>query len=173
MTTERVKAEEERNETQNRVNRLQAYMKAFKQMRDQQTIKTQAAEIERLKALLQADERDKKIEDLEAREKEYQEQLIEKDSRIAQQDQMISFMKTAFSSIGISHEVIEQSFEQIQKIRESLVEELKSTDEDVKEIALKKLQDKVAEIVGELTRNVIAVSDKRISCGGINPRSMG
>lgn len=72
---------------------------------------------------------------------------------------MISFMKTAFSSIGISHEVIEQSFEQIQKIRESLVEELKSTDEDVKEIALKKLQDKVAEIVGELTRNVIAVSD--------------
>ena len=74
--TERVKAEEERNETQNRVNRLQAYMKAFKQMRDQQTIKTQAAEIERLKALLQADERDKKIEDLEAREKEYQEQLI-------------------------------------------------------------------------------------------------
>lgn len=159
LTTERVKAEEERNETQNRVNRLQAYMKAFKQMRDQQTIKTQAAEIERLKALLQADERDKKIEDLEAREKEYQEQLIEKDSRIAQQDQMISFMKTAFSSIGISHEVIEQSFEQIQKIRESLVEELKSTDEDVKEIALKKLQDKVAEIVGELTRNVIAVSD--------------
>ena len=173
LTTERVKAEEERNETQNRVNRLQAYMKAFKQMRDQQTIKTQAAEIERLKALLQADERDKKIEDLEAREKEYQEQLIEKDSRIAQQDQMISFMKTAFSSIGISHEVIEQSFEQIQKIRESLVEELKSTDEDVKEIALKKLQDKVAEIVGELTRNVIAVLDKRISCGGINPRSMG
>lgn len=69
--------------------------------------------------------------------------------------------------------MIEQSFEQIQKIRESLVEELKSTDEDVKEIALKKLQDKVAEIVGELTRNVIAVSDKRISCGGINPRSMG
>lgn len=159
LTTERVKAEEERNETQNRVNRLQAYMKAFKQMQDQQTIKNQAAEIERLKALLQADERDKRIEDLEAREKEYQDQLIEKDARIAQQDQMISFMKTAFSSIGISPEVIEQSFEQIQKIRESLVEELESTDEDVKEIALKKLQDKVAEIVGELTRNVISVAD--------------
>ena len=106
LTTERVKAEKERNETQNRVNRLQAYMKAFKQMQDQQTIKNQAAEIERLKALLQADERDKRIEDLEAREKEYQEQLIEKDARIAQQDQMISFMKTAFSSIGITSDVI-------------------------------------------------------------------
>ena len=141
LTTERVKAEKERNETQNRVNRLQAYMKAFKQMQDQQTIKNQAAEIERLKALLQADERDKRIEDLEAREKEYQEQLIEKDARIAQQDQMISFMKTAFSSIGISPNVIEQSFDQIQRIRESLIEELESTDEDVKEIALKKLQD--------------------------------
>lgn len=159
LTTERVKAEKERNETQNRVNRLQAYMKAFKQMQDQQTIKNQAAEIERLKALLQADERDKRIEDLEAREKEYQEQLIEKDARIAQQDQMISFMKTAFSSIGITSDVIEQSFDQIQRIRESLIEELESTDEDVKEIALKKLQDKVAEIVGELTRNVISVAD--------------
>ena len=159
LTTERVKAEKERNETQNRINRLQAYMKAFKQMQDQQTIKNQAAEIERLKALLQADERDKRIEDLEAREKEYQEQLIEKDARIAQQDQMISFMKTAFSSIGITSDVIEQSFDQIQRIRESLIEELESTDEDVKEIALKKLQDKVAEIVGELTRNVISVAD--------------
>ncbi|MGN0514313.1 MAG: DEAD/DEAH box helicase family protein [Lachnospiraceae bacterium] len=159
LTTERVKAEKERNETQNRINRLQAYMKAFKQLQDQQTIKNQAAEIERLKALLQADERDKRIEDLEAREKEYQEQLIEKDARIAQQDQMISFMKTAFSSIGISPDVIEQSFDQIQRIRESLIEELESTDEDVKEIALKKLQDKVAEIVGELTRNVISVAD--------------
>lgn len=159
LTTERVNEEIERTETQNRVNRLQAYMKAFKQMQDQQTIKNQAAEIERLKALLQADERDKRIEDLEAREKEYQEQLIEKDARIAQQDQMISFMKNAFSSIGISPDVIEQSFNQIQRIRESLIEELESTDEDVKEIALKKLQDKVAEIVGELTRNVISVAD--------------
>lgn len=159
LTTERVNEEIERTETQNRVNRLQAYMKAFKQMQDQQTIKNQAAEIERLKALLQADERDKRIEDLEAREKEYQEQLIEKDARIAQQDQMISFMKNAFSSIGISPDVIEQSFNQIQRIRESLIEELESTDEDVKEIALKKLQDKVAEIVGELTRNVLSVAD--------------
>ncbi len=159
LTTERVEVEIERNETQARANRLQAYMKAVKQMQEQQTIKDQAAEIERLKALLQADERDKRIEELEAREKEYKVQLNEKTARIAQQDQMISFMKTAFSSIGISPEVIEQSFEQIQKIRESLGEELNSTDEDVKEIALKKLQDKVADIVGKLTRNVISVAD--------------
>ena len=100
-----------------------------------------------------------KIDYLEAREKEYQEQLMARDACIAQQDKMISFMKTVFSSVGISSEVIEQSFEQIQKIRESLVEELESNDEDIKEIALKKLQDKVAEIVGELTRNVLSVFD--------------
>ena len=159
LTAERVKVEEERNEMQNRVNRLQAYMKVFKKMQEQQTIKNQATEIERLKALLQADERDKKIDYLEAREKEYQEQLMARVACIAQQDKMISFMKTVFSSVGISSEVIEQSFEQIQKIRESLVEELESNDEDIKEIALKKLQDKVAEIVGELTRNVLSVFD--------------
>ena len=159
LTAERVKVEEERNEMQNRVNRLQAYMKVFKKIQEQQTIKNQATEIERLKALLQADERDKKIDYLEAREKEYQEQLMARDACIAQQDKMISFMKTVFSSVGISSEVIEQSFEQIQKIRESLVEELESNDEDIKEIALKKLQDRVAEIVGELTRNVLSVFD--------------
>lgn len=159
LTAERLKVEEERNETQNMINRLQVYMKVFKKMQDLQTIKNQAIEIERLKVLLQADERDKTIEELEEREKEYKKQLMEKDACIAQQNKMISFMKTVFSSVGISSEVIEQSFEQIQMIRESLVEELESNDKDIKEIALKKLQDKVAEIVGELTRNVLSVFD--------------
>jgi len=75
-------------------------------MENQQKIKEQAAEIERLKALLQADESNKKIEELEAREAEYQEQLKRKNDRIVKNDQLISFQQDILSGFGIdAHEI--------------------------------------------------------------------
>lgn len=71
-----------------------------------QKIEEQAAEIERLKALLQADESNKKIEELEAREAEYQEQLKRKNDRIVKNDQLISFQQDILSGFGIdAHEI--------------------------------------------------------------------
>lgn len=153
LITKRMIIETERDKVQNRFNRLQAYLKAFRQMKDPNAINNQA------KALLQADKSDERIKDLETLEKEYKKQLKEKDDCIAQLNQMIWFFKSLFSSIGISTEIIEESFKQIQKLRESLIDELESQDEEIKEVALKKLQDKVAELVGELTKNVISVTD--------------
>ena len=78
-------------------------------MENQQKIKEQAAEIERLKALLQADERNKKIEELEALEVEYQEQLKEKDARIVQQKQQIAFQQDILLGFGIDAFVVQGS----------------------------------------------------------------
>ena len=161
LQQERLQTVNERDEVKKRNDRLQAYMKAFKQAQDQQKIKEQAAEIERLKALLQADERDKKIEELEAREVEYQEQLKEKDARIAQQDQMIAFQQDILSGFGIDAAIIQDSFEKIQSARSSLQHDLESNDESVKEIALKQLQDKVAEIVSDLTQSALSSKDQK------------
>lgn len=159
LQQEKIQTVNERDEVKRRNDRLQAYMKAIKQAQDQQKIKEQAAEIERLKALLQADERNKKIEELEAREVEYQEQLKEKDARIAQQDQMIAFQQDILSGFGIDASIIQDSFNQIQMARVSLKNDLESSDDAVKEIALKQLQDKVAEIVSNLTQSALSTKD--------------
>lgn len=159
LQQEKIQTVNERNEVKRRNDRLQAYMKAIKQAQDRQKIKEQAAEIERLKALLQADERNKKIEELEAREVEYQEQLKEKDARIAQQDQMIAFQQDILSGFGIDASIIQDSFNQIQMARVSLKNDLESSDDAVKEIALKQLQDKVAEIVSNLTQSALSTKD--------------
>ena len=159
LQQERIQAVNERDEVKKRNDRLQAYMKAIKQAQDQQKIKEQAAEIERLKALLQADEQNKKIEELEAREIEYQEQLKEKDARIGQQEQMIAFQQDILSVFGIDAAIIQDSFDQIQMARVSLKNDLESSDDAVKEIALKQLQDKVAEIVSTLTQSALSTKD--------------
>lgn len=161
LQQERIQAVNERDEVKKRNERLQAYMKAIKQVQDQQKIKEQAAEIERLKALLQEDEQNKKIEELEAREIEYQEQLKEKDARIAQQDQMIAFQQDILSGFGIDAAIIQDSFNQIQMARVSLKNDLESSDDAVKEIALKQLQDKVAEIVSTLTHSALSTKDHK------------
>ena len=161
LQQERLQTVNERDEVKKRNDRLRAYMKAFKQAQDQRKIKEQAAEIKHLKALLQADERDKKIEELEAREVEYQEQLKEKDARIAQQDQMIAFQQDILSGFGIDAAIIQNSFEKIQSARSSLQHDLESNDESVKEIALKQLQDKVAEIVSDLTQSALSSKDQK------------
>lgn len=161
LQQERIQVVNERDEVKKRNERLQAYMKAIKQAQDQQKIKEQAAEIERLKALLQEDERNKKIEELEAREIEYQEQLKEKDARIAQQDQMIAFQQDILSGFGIDATIIQDSFNQIQMARVSLKNDLESSDDAVKEIALKQLQDKVAEIVSTLTHSALSTKDHK------------
>ena len=161
LQQEKIQSVYEREEVKKRNDRLQAYVQAIKQLRDQQKIKEQAAEIERLKAMLQADERDKKIEELEIREAEYQEQLREKDARIAQQDQMIAFQQDILSGFGIDAEVIQDSFKKIQIARVSLKDDLESNDNEVKEKALKNLQDKVADIVSELTQSALSKKDQK------------
>ena len=161
LQQERLQTVNERDEVKKRNDCLRAYMKAFKQAQDQRKIKEQAAEIERLKALLQADERDKKIEELETREVEYQEQLKEKEARIAQQDQMIAFQQDILSGFGIDAAIIQDSFEKIQSARSSFQHDLESNDESVKEIALKQLQDKVAEIVSDLTQSALSSKDQK------------
>lgn len=151
----------ERDEVKKRNDRLQAYLKAFRLAQDQQIIKEQAMEIERLKALLQVDERDKRIEELEEREVEYQEQLKEKDARIAQQDQMIAFQQDILSAFGIDEAVVQESFEKIQTARLSLQKDLESSNDTVKERALKQLQDEVAEIVNALTKSALSMKDQK------------
>ncbi len=149
----------ERDEIIRRNIRLQMYLKALRQFRDQQKLKEQALEIERLKALLQADEKNKRIEELEAKEREYQEQLEEKDAIIEQQDQMIRFQQDVLSAFGIAPEVIRESFSKIQEVRCSLKNELESSDTSIKESALKQFQDTVAEIVSGLTQSALPKKD--------------
>ena len=150
----------EREEVKRRNDRLLDYVNVIKQAKDQKKIAEMEAEIESLKALLQADERDKKIEELEAKEKEYQKQLMEKDIQLIQQEQMIAFQQDILNGFGIEPELIKESFEQIQKAREELKEDLESDIESVSEIALKKLQDKVAEIVSGLTQKTLSEGDQ-------------
>ena len=151
----------EREEVEKRSKRLTEYMKAFKQAQDKKLIEEQAAEIERLRALLQADEKDKKIEELEAREAMYQEQLKEKDAKLAQQDQMISFQQDILSRFGIDVTIIHDSFEKIQNTRTELNNDLESADESIRDKALKQLQDKVTEIVNELTQSNLSFKDRK------------
>lgn len=151
----------ERNEAKKSVDRLQSYMKFLQQIQDQKKLKDQEAEIAHLKSLLQADEQDKEIAELKDKVASYQECIKEKDALIAQQNQMIAFMKDTFTVIGISPEVMESSFARIQTLRDSLQSELENQDEQIKERALKKLQDTVAEEINTLTCNIITVSDNR------------
>ena len=146
-------------EIQKRNNYLQAYLNAFKQARDEKKLKEQAEEIERLKEMLQTDERDKKIEELEAREEEYLAQLREKEARIAMQDQMISFQQEVLAGFGIDDAKIRDSFAKIQETRLSLQNDLESDDEEIKEAALKRLQDRVAENVSDLTQSALSIKD--------------
>ena len=161
LLQERIQTVNERDEIKKCSDRLQAYMGAVKESEEQRIIKEQAAEIKRLNALLQADERDKTIEELKVREIEYGERMREKDARIAQQDQMIAFQQDILSSFGIDASVIRDSFERIQSVRALLQEDLESNDEFVKETALKRLQDRVAEIVNGLTQSALSSKDQK------------
>ena len=161
LQQERIETVNERDKVKKCNYHLQEYIKAFREASVQQKLKEQSAEIERLKALLQADERGKKIEELEAREAEYQEKLNEKDARIAQQDQMIAFQQEILSSFGIEATIIQDSFEKIQRTRAALQNDLESRDESVREIAMKHLQDKVAYLVSDLTQSAVSLKDQK------------
>ncbi len=123
-------------EENNRKKRLQYYLDSIEKMKDKQKIDEQAAEIERLKA-----------------------ELREKEAMIAQQEQMLEFTNTIFSGFGIDAKVIQDSFARIQEARESLKADLESAEEDVREAALKQLQDMTAEIVSGLTQSALSSGD--------------
>jgi hypothetical protein len=160
LQKERQHTIEERNTAQMMNTRLEAYINALRQVNDKKIIKQQAEEIARLRAQLQEPDKDKKIEELEARATEYQEVIKEKDALIAQQDQMIAFQQNILSGFGIDKEIIQKSFDQIQDVRKALRKQLESKDDDVREIALKQLQDKVTEIVSGLTQSALSSNDQ-------------
>ncbi len=139
---------------------LMAYMEALNQAKLQPKSKELVEKSERLKALLPEDERDKTIEELKARLEEREKQLREKDAIIAQQDQMIAFQQDILSGFGIDSSIIHDSFEQIQLVRASLKNDLENSNDTVKEIALKQLQDKVADIVSRLTQSALSTNDQ-------------
>ena len=74
---------------------------------------------------------------------------------------MIAFQQDILSSFGIDASVIRDSFERIQSVRALLQEDLESNDEFVKETALKRLQDRVAEIVNGLTQSALSSKDQK------------
>ncbi len=140
--------------------RIKAYMSAINQIQDPQGTKEQE-ELAKHKAQLQIDEKNKEIEELRAKLAECQKQIEEKDVRILQQNQMLAFQQDILSNFGISADIIKDSFNQIQQVRESLRSALESKEERIKECALKQLQDKVADIISRLTQNAISKQDEK------------
>lgn len=147
------------------VNEVNAGLESWLQDRKNQAIneraeiERQATEIERLKGLLQTDERDKKINDLEMREANYQEQMKTKDAEIDLLKQMIIYMQNLLTSFGIDKETLEESFAYIQTIRDSLKNDFESDDEASKEQAQKHLQDAIAESISSTLKKSVYKTD--------------
>ncbi len=157
---DRLQTIKEREEIKEKDNQLKSFIDVYNQAQIQQTISEQAAEIERLRALLQSDEKNKEIKELRIKETEYQKKIAEKNARIVAQDQMISFQQEILAGFGINIKIIQDSFEQIQSIRSTLKIDLESQNYEIKENALKKLQDKVAIIVSDLTDKSLSKNDQ-------------
>ncbi len=138
---------------------LMAYVKALKRFEEKRH-KESLLELEELRAKVQVDEQNKKIEELTKKIAYYEKQVEEQTSRIAQQDSLIAFQQEVLSGFGINAEVLQESFDQINKLKESLKSNLESDDETVKEIATKQVQDKAAEVVGDLMQSVLSVKDQ-------------
>ncbi len=158
LTFKRDQTINERDEIKSQSVHLQAYIDTIKHTMDI-TPKEQAAEIERLKTLLQEDEKNKTIEELKARVEKYERQIEEKDAEIVQLNEMNAFQQLILSNIGIEQKDIEKSFIQIQAARDSLKNEMESMDENIREIAVKQFQDIVAEKVSELIHGVLPSQD--------------
>ena len=156
---ERAQIIDEQEALKRTVTHLQAYMSALNQIHVQHG--TEEQEVEKQYAQKQIDEKNKEIEDLKAKLAECQKQIEEKDVRILQQNQMLAFQQDILSSFGINADIINNSFDQIQQVRESLRNDLESKEESIKECALKQLQDKVADIVSRLTQNAISKQDEK------------
>ena len=100
-----------------------------------------------------------RITTLEDENQKLKRQLEECRSEIAKKDDLLAFMQSIMKAIGIPHDLMIKSFEQIQKARENLSADLQSEDNDVREKAVKQLQDRAAEIVEQLTRNTITIEN--------------
>ena len=101
-----------------------------------------------------------KVRELQEKQQELQKQLRENEAALARKDEQIAFMQSLLQKIGIPLDLLMKSFEEIQLLREELGERLLSSDESVREAALKQLQDKAAEIIEQLTAKTITAENK-------------
>ena len=85
--------------------------------------------------------------------------LKEQEKIIQEQDEKIRFHNQIFNQLCIPVEKLNQVFEKIQVLRESLRNDLKSEDENKKEIAERKFQDETVKFVSELTKNILTCGD--------------
>ena len=88
-----------------------------------------------------------------------EQQLLEERAKKIQIEQSLAFHKAILSALGIDSNTIQSAFELIQKERAALKESLDSSDEPIKEIALKQLQDKSTEIIGCLVSTLLSQND--------------
>ena len=135
----------EKGQVQQQIERIRLYMNTINEIYKKNLLKKQAEELARYKEM----------------EKVYQERIEEQDTRIESYDCMISFYESLMARFGVDQTELHRSFDEIQRVKNSLSDQLNSKDEWVQETALKKIQDMVTDIIDHLTSGVMVLRDQR------------